>query len=60
MADKERDENAAPNGPQKPAPLTRVEKRAYKAPHIESYPLFERMALNCDPGMKSTGEDDFS
>jgi len=37
-----------------------VRRRPYAAPRVETYPLFERMALVCDPWMKNTGEDDFS
>lgn len=57
MTDKEHDPNAPPR---QPAGAKRGEKRPYKTPQVESHPLFERMALNCTPWMKGTGEDDFS
>lgn len=35
-------------------------RRPYATPRVETYPLFERMALVCDPYMKNTGDDSFS
>lgn len=59
MTDKKRD--AAVDKPESAPPSTSgPSKRPYRTPRVESYPLFERMALNCDPGMKNSGEDDFS
>lgn len=35
-------------------------RQPYETPRVETHPLFERMALNCDVYWKNTGEDDFS
>ena len=39
---------------------SRPARRPYATPRVETYPLFERMALNCSIELKNTGEDDFS
>ena len=58
MAEKERqDSGDAKRGSKEPA---RPARRAYATPRVETYPLFERMALNCTIEIKNTGEDDFS
>lgn len=50
------------DGQRSPAnePSEQAQRRPYTTPRVETYPLFERMALVCDPYMKNTGDDSFS
>ena len=42
--------------PQPDAPA----RRPYVRPELRTFPLFERMALTCNPGLKGSGEEDDS
>lgn len=58
MEKKERDEKGTNRRPETERP--KAVRRAYKTPKVETHPLFERMALNCNSDSKNTGMDDFS
>lgn len=45
---------------EEPAPEGAPARRPYEAPRVRSFPLFERMALGCDAGLKGSGFEDFS
>ena len=60
MATSEHDEREAGRQASGTGEPQQPERRAYSTPRVETHPLFERMALVCDPYMKNTGDDDFS
>lgn len=60
MADQKDDKATTETDSHRTVAATRVTRRPYKTPKVESYPLFERMALNCDVWMKNSGMDNHS